>query len=249
MDSINWKAAGIAALVNVGCHMLAPVVYRKVWRNHLHQYESLSEEDRVDFDSRFSSSLFGIACTSLVGWAYFTDAKLSNMWLVGSSSIGNVALGITIGQFVSGVVYEMVVHRRIPKPHNLFLHVPCVIAAITSHRYLHLFALYRYVHILTFPLMGVFTQMHMLKYDLRTTTYKAVAVTNLLLFTALRLAVIPAHWFWMIRTIMRAPDRAEVPLYAWLLMIPAHIAIDWANSKWAFKTIKIFQDVWNNHWL
>jgi hypothetical protein len=239
MDSINWKAVGIAALVNVGCHMLAPVVYRKVWRNHLQQYESLSEEDRVDFDSRFSSSLFGIACTSLVGWAYFTDAKLSSMWLVGSSSIGNVALGITIGQFVSGVVYEMVVHRCVPKPHNFILHVPCVIAAITSHRYLHLFALYRYVHILTFPLMGVLTQMHMLKYDLRTTTYKAVAVTNLLLFTALRLAVIPAHWFWMIRTIMNAPDRAEVPLYVWLLTISTHIILDVVNSIWALTIIKI----------
>ena len=69
----------------------------------------------------------------------------------------------------------------------------------------------------------------MLKYDLRTTTYKAVAVTNLLLFTALRLAVIPFHWFWMIRTIMSAPDRAKVPLYVWLLTISANVIIDWAN--------------------
>jgi hypothetical protein len=239
MDSINWKVVGIATLANVVWHMLAPVVYRKVWRNHLQQYESLSEEDRVDFDSRFSSSLFGIACTSFAGWAYLTDAKLSNMWLVGSSSIGNVVLGITIGQFVSDTVYEMVVYRRLPKFSVLLHHAACAVGAITSHRYLHLFALYRYVHELTIPLTGVFAQMHMLKYDLRTTTYKAVAVTNLLLFTALRLAVIPAHWFWMIRTIMNAPDRAEVPLYVWLLTISTHIILDVVNSIWALTIIKI----------
>ena len=149
MDSINWKVVGIAALANVGCHMLAPVVYRKVWRNHLQQYESLCKTKRIDFDNRFSSSLFVIACTSVADWAYLTDAKLSNMWLVGSSSIGNVALGITIGQFVSDTVYEIVVYRRIPKPRNLLHHVACTIGAIACHRYFHLFALYRYVHEIT----------------------------------------------------------------------------------------------------
>jgi hypothetical protein len=239
MDSINWKVVGIATLANVVWHMLAPVVYRKVWRNHLQQYESLSEEDRVDFDSRFSSSLFGIACTSFAGWAYLTDAKLSNMWLVGSSSIGNVALGITIGQFVSVTVYEMVVYRHIPKKYSLLHHVACTIGAITSHHYFHLFALYRYVHELTVPLVGVFAQMRMLDYGHRTATYKAVAVINLPLFTALRLAVIPFHWLWMIRTIMNAPDRAEVPLYVWLLTISTHIILDVVNSIWALTIIKI----------
>ena len=243
LEEVNWKAVGISGIATLVCHLLAPSVYRCVWRNYLREYNGLNVRDRMDFDTRLGTTVLGLVCASIAGLAFLRNEKLSTLGLVGSTSLGNVVFAIIIGQFAADVFHGVVICGCKQKWSDVIHHGASVLGAFLAHRYFHTFALYRCIHELTLPLVGIFAQMHMVNFDTKRPMYLWVSTANLIVFTALRSAVIPFHWPWMMWTSLNAPDRSETPLLVWVVTILVHLLIDYVNVKWTVRIVQIYNKV------
>ena len=243
LEEVNWKAVAISGIGTLICHQLAPYVYRRLWRNYLCEYNELNARDRMDFNERLGTTVLGLVCTSIAGFAFLRDGKLRTLGLVGSTSLGKVALGITIGQFAADMFHSVVICGCKPKRSDVIHHGASVLGAFLAHRYFHTFALYRYIHELTLLLVGIFAQMHMVNFDTKRPAYFWVSTANLIVFTALRLVVIPFHCSWMMWTSLNAPDRSAVPLLMWPVAILLHLLVDYVNVKWAMRIVQIYNKV------
>ena len=245
---MNWLAIFLSALGNLACHHIAPVVFRVLWRNHIVQYNRLPTRKKADFDMRLGEIVLGCICVFVVVQAVLYEKELGSLGIVGSTYLGNVALGITIGQFVTDIVYFVFVRGCKLEWVDVFHHGATISGALLTQRYFHVFALYRYIHELTLPLIGIFAQMRALRFDPKRPIYKVVAVSNLFVFVTLRLLVVPFHSIWMMWTVWTATDKMEVPLFVWIFSISANISIDYVNILWAVMVIKAVRGNWNRDW-
>ena len=96
VEGMNWLAIFLSALGNLACHHIAPVVFRVLWRNHIVQYNRLPSRKKADFDMRLGEIVLGCICVFVVVKAVLYEKELGSLGLVGSTYLGNVALGITI---------------------------------------------------------------------------------------------------------------------------------------------------------
>ena len=204
--------------------------------------------EKMDFNIRFGTITFGVICITVVALGILSEVELRSVHLVGSTSLGNVALGITIGQFAADIFYCVVICGCKLKWTDYIHHGATILGAFLAHRYFHTFALYRYIHELTLPLIGTYAQMNMLRFDTKRPVYKLVCTANVIVFTLLRLVVILFHWPWMIWTSLNSPDKMEVPLLVLIITIVVHVLVDYINWDLSVKIMKKFKRMWENDW-
>ena len=232
----------LSGLGNLLCLQVTPAVCRVVWRNYIEEYDRLSDQEKMDFNMRYAEATYGVVSASLAAVAQWDAGVGGSRMLVGSTSLGNALLSITIGQFISDLVYCTGIRSRKPRLVDLLHHVAVITAAILAHRYFHTFALYRYIHELALPLVGIFAQMKKMKVDTKSPIlFRRVETANLVVFSFVRFVVIPYHWVWMIRTSLNAPDKMDVPLLVWGVTILSHILVDCINVKWSARLIRKYQ--------
>ena len=214
----------------------------------MEKYRKFTPREKMDFNIRFGTITFGVICITVVALGILSEVELRSVRLVGSTSLGNVALGITIGQFAADIFYCVAICSCKMKWTDYIHHGATILGAFLAHRYFHTFALYRYIHELTLPLIGTYAQMNMLRFDTKRRVYKLVCTANVILFTLLRFVVIPFHWFWMIWASLNAPDKMEIPWYVWVITVSGHILVDYVNIGWAVKVMKKFKKLRENDW-
>ena len=228
----------LSGLGNLVCLKVTPAVYRLVLRNYIREYDKLNDLKKMDFDLRCVEATYGVVSASLAAVAQWDAGVGGSHMLLGSTSLGNAVLAITIGQFISDLVYCIGIRRCKPSCFELFHHASVITGAILAHRYFHTFALCRYIQLMTLPLAGIFAQMKKMKVDTKSPTFRRVETANLVVFTSLRFVAIPFFWFWMIRTSLNAPDKMEVPLVAWAVTTLSHIIVDCINVYWSVRFIR-----------
>ena len=228
----------LSGLGNLVCLQVIPAVCRVVWRNYIEEYDKLSDQEKMDFHMRYVEATYGVVSASLAAVAQWDTGVGGSRMLVGSTSLGNAVLSITIGQFISDLVYYIGIRTRKPRLVDLLHHVAVITGAIIAHRYFHTFALYRYIQEMALPLIGIFKQMEKMKVDTNSLIFRRVEMANLIVFTLLRFVAIPFYWFWMIRTSLNAPDKMAVPLLMWAFTILSHIFVDCSNVKWSMRLIR-----------
>ena len=212
--------------------MIAPVIHRHLWKNHLKEYNKLDGKKRIDFDKELGTLVFVItSMLCLVTLLYNDMDQLRRLGLIGSTNTGNLLLKITIGAFLADPVYDTVVLGQIPENWELFHHGVVVVGALLAHWYFQLFALYRCIHIPAIPPTVILGQMKKLNFDTARWEYKLVNIANVCIVTALRLAVVPFLWFWMIQRTMDASDMVEVPCWAWVVTLILQVLQE-AFSLW-----------------
>ena len=240
----NWTAILLSFSTIVLCRMIAPVIHRHLWKNHLKEYHKLDGKKRIDFDRELGTLVFVITSMFFLVILLYKDIdQLRGLGLVGSTSTGNLLLGITIGAFLADPVYDTVVLGRIPENLDLFHHGVVVVGALLAHRYFQLFALYRYIHLPAIPLTVILEQMKKLNFDTERWEYKLVNVANVCIVVAFRLAVIPFLWIWMIWTTMNASEMVEVPWWAWVTTLMLQLLQEYFSVRLARCTLRRFTKV------
>ena len=237
LKEVNWKLVCLSGLGNLVCLQVTPAVCCVVWRNYIEEYDRLGDQEKMDFNMRYTEAIYGVISASLVAVAQWDARVGGSRMLIGSTSIGNALLSITIGQFISDLVYCIGMCRCKPSRLELLHHVSVISGAIPAHRYFHTFALYRYIQFFTLPLSGILSQMKKLKIDRDSLMFRGVETANLLVFTSLRFVAILPYWVWMIRTSLNAPDKMDVPLPVWVVSILSLIIVDIGNMYWSSRFI------------
>ena len=237
LKEVNWKLVCMSGLGNLVCLQVTPVVCRVVWRDYIEEYDRLGDQDKMDFNMRYTEATYGVVSASLAAVVRWDARVGGSRMLIGSTSLGNALLSITIGQFISDLVYCIGICRCKPSRLQLLHHVAVIFGALLAHRYFHTFALYRYIQFFTLPLSGIFTQMKKLKVDRMSLMFRGVETANLFVFTSLRFVAILPYWLWMIQTSLNAPDKMDVPLLMWVVTILSHIIVDIGNMYWSSRFI------------
>ena len=241
---LNWTAILLSFSTIVLCRMIAPVIHRRLWKNHLMEYNKLDGKKRIDFDKELGTLVFVITSMGcLVALLYKDIDQLRRLGLVGSTWTGNLLLGMTVGVFMADPVYDMLVLGQIPEFSDLFHHGVIMVGALIAHRYFHLFALYRYIHVPAIPLTVILGQMKKLNFDTKRWEYKLVDIANVCIVAALRLAVVPFHWFWMMQTSVDASDMMEVPLWAWVATLTLQLLQEFSSVGLALHMLRRFTKV------
>lgn len=240
LSLVNWKTVTLSFIGNLLSYRLAPYILRLVWKN----YHQVKQKDKCDFNMRLSQALCAVISVALGVKAFFFEEDMRSLQLVGTSRVGSIALDLAIGQFVAEFVYQYLSLGHLGSKQNKLHHVCGIVGAIVSHHYFHKFAVYRFIHEMTQPIIMVFVQMHMVHYNTNSTWYKIVARTNLCTYVCFRMLVIPLHWLWFCSVINSAQSEwPDVWTVAWPLFFLCHAAIDGVDSYWGCKLMRIYRDV------
>ena len=242
LSLVNWHTVTVSFLLHVLGYLVSPHLLCHVWKG----YDRVKKNTTslCDFNMRPCTALCGVVSIVLVARVFLYEEDIQRHNLVGSTSMGSFAIDIVLGQFLAEYVYQTW-KIGYPGSKKNFLHHLCgIVGSIISHHYCHKFALYRFMHEVTLPVVAVFAQMHMVDYDINTTWYKIVARTNLFMFVVFRILVIPFHWAWFAYVIYSSQSEwSDVWPVAWPVLLLCHAAIDYVNVSWGCQLIHLYHKV------
>ena len=240
LSLVEWRTVFVSLLGNYFIYKFAPYILCHVWKD----YHRVKQEEKCDFNMRLSQAISAVISVVLGVRAFFYEKDMQELKLVGASKVGCIALDLVIGQFLAEFVYHYRSLGNFGSIHNILHHICGIVGAIVSHHYFHQFAVYRFIHEVTQPIIMVFVQMHMVNYDTNSAWYKIVARINLCIYIFFRMVVIPFHWWWFHSVIKSAQSEwSDVWIVAWPLFYLSHAAVDCIDFYWGRKLIQIYRKV------
>ena len=233
----------VIALTFIGtmfCHFISHCVYQ---RTNSRKYHTLPVVEQCKIDRYFGTAIATVLSFAFALIAFFYDPDFHQLALVGSSAIGNAALSITIGQFLSDFLYEKRVVGTFGSIRNQGHHFAAISGAALGFYFFHRLIIYRFIHHLSLPSVIIYDLMRKLKCDTRGRLFKCVMYANLFIFFLFRVVVIPFHWVWYIYEIVTWRDEwPQIWLLAWITIIAGSVVIDCVNCCWAKGFIKIYRE-------
>lgn len=242
LSLVDWHTVTASLVLHLLGYFLSPYLLCRVWKDYDRVKQKASS--LCDFNMRPCTALCGVVSIVLVARVFLYEEDIWRLNLVGSTSMGNFAMDIVLGQFLADYVYQTWKLGYPGSKRSILHHLSGIVGSILSHHYCHKFALYRFMHEITLPVVAVFAQMHMVEYDINTTWYKIVAHTNLCMYIVFRMLVIPFHWAWFAYVIYSSQSEwSDVWFVAWPIILLCHAAIDYVNFSWGCQLIQIHRQV------
>ena len=239
---VNWHTVAFSLLANFVGYLVSPYILCRVWKD----YNRVKEKAKThcDFNMRPVTATCGVVSIVLAGKAFFYEKDVEKLQLVGSTPTGIFALDVVLGQFLAEFVYQLWMLGYPGSTRNFLHHLSGIVGSVLSHHYWHKFALYRFTHEVTLPVIMVFAQMHMVEYNTNSTWYKIVARINLFTYFLFRIVVIPFHWLWFSYVIISSQSEwSDVWIAAWPVLFLCHAAVDYVDCYWGCQLMRIYQDL------
>ena len=234
---VNVGVIVVAFVATLSCHLISPYVCKRTWR----RYHELSAFERCKSDRYLGTVVAVVPCFALGLKAFISDADFHQLSLVGSSTAGNAALGIMIGQLLSDFLYEKKLDGTFGSIRNVGHHLAAIGFAVVGYNFFHRFLVYRIIHLISFPTLIIYDLMR--KCDTKGRLFECVMQVNLLIFFLFRVVVIPFHWGWYIYEIVTGRDEwPEISLLAWIVMFASSVVIDYINCIWAKGLLKNYRE-------
>ena len=235
---LSLANVGVIMMSFVGtlfCHFISPYIHKRIWRN----YGILHGVEKCEFDSHFGATIAGVLCIIFASVAFISDPHFHQLGLVGSSTAGNVALDIIIGQYIADVIFQWIVTGTYGSKLSMVHHISVIGSAIAAHNFFHRLAVYRFIHLFILPFVTIYEQMVALKYDISSGLFKCVMLINSCVFFLVRMAVIPFHWIWYVHVFVTSRNEWSMiwPL-AWPVLIACSILIDCISCIWGGSLLK-----------
>ena len=246
LGMLPWDNVGVIAITFVGtmvCHLVSPYVYKRTWK----AYCTLPIRERCKIDRYLGTAIAVVPCFAFALQAFVFDPDFRQLTLLGSSTPGNAALGIMIGQCLSDFLYERIVDGTFGSIRNVGHHLASIVGAGVGFNVFHRLVVYRFIHHISLPSGIIYDVMRKLKCNSRSRLFRFVMSINLFIFFLFRVVVIPFHWVWYFYELFTWRDEwQEIWLPFWAVLVGG-IVIDYVNFIWAKGLWKIYWETVNSN--
>ena len=239
LGMFSWENVGVIAITFVGtliCHLVSLYVYKRTCKT----YCTLPSRERCQIDRLFGTAIAVVPCFAFALKAFVFDPDFHQLTLLGSSTPGNAALGIMIGQCLSDFLYERMVDGTFGSIRNIGHHLASIVGAGVGFSVFHRLVVYRFIHHISIPLAIIYDAMRKLKCNTKSGLFRCVMNINLFIFFLFRVVVIPFHWAWYFYEVFTWRDEwQEIWPPFWIVLVSG-IVIDCVNFIWAKGLWKIY---------
>ncbi|KAK6179180.1 TLC domain-containing protein 4-B [Patella vulgata] len=199
------------------------------------KYSSLTEADRIDWNTRFNSSLHSTFVSCMCVYSLIYDEDISNEPIWANSPMVRTSCAIVVGYMTCDVLIMTIHYKKIGEVFYFFHHGASIYAYfyVMTYGVLPYFANFRLMAEFSTPFVNQRWFLDKLKYPRTSTVFMLNGLAMTITFFFVRIAVMPTYWRRVYSVIGTEPFK-RLGHISLVLVITCFI-LDSINIFWFYK--------------
>lgn len=224
--------------------VISPFISNKLCKN----YSKLSYNHKVEWNVRFTSTLFSLIVSTICVYVLLVDHALSQSPLIYNSMMVNTNIAIVIGYALSDIIIIISNYKIIGDSFTIFHHLLSLYGFSNTLTYsvMPYFANFRLIVELSTPLVNMRWFLYAMGFKKDSTHFFINGILMTMMFFAVRILSIPIYWY-KVYTVLDSPVWIKMRNFRYVMIVTC-ILLDIINIYWFRKMFKGALIVWNTKW-